>query len=86
ATSVDVERAFSGGRLTVSYLRHQLSDPVFRSAMMLKIWEQDGFMPPMKELFGAVKQSDRKKRKGAEAARKKAVAEAELGEGSMMID
>ncbi|KAH8929624.1 hypothetical protein BT69DRAFT_1364296 [Atractiella rhizophila] len=68
------------------FLRHQLSDPVFRSAMMLKLWEQDGFMPPMKELFGAVKQNDRKKRKGAEAARKKAVAEAERGEGSMMID
>ncbi|KAH8922542.1 hypothetical protein BT69DRAFT_1297867 [Atractiella rhizophila] len=77
ATSVDVERAFSGGRLMVSYLRHQLSDPVFCSAMMLKLWEQDGFMPPMKELFGAVKQNDRKKRKGAEAARKKVAAEAE---------
>ncbi|KIJ50844.1 hypothetical protein M422DRAFT_158795 [Sphaerobolus stellatus SS14] len=38
ATSVDVERAFSRGRLTVSHLRHSLKDSSTRMATVLGSW------------------------------------------------
>ncbi|KAH8930533.1 hypothetical protein BT69DRAFT_1275422, partial [Atractiella rhizophila] len=39
--------------------------------MLLNLWEQDGLLPITKELFQAVKQIDKQKRKAAEAAKKK---------------
>jgi len=38
ATSTDVERAFSRGRLTVSRMRHSLSDESTRAATVLSSW------------------------------------------------
>ena len=38
ATSVDAERAFSRGRLTVSRLRHSLSDASVRANTVLGSW------------------------------------------------
>jgi hypothetical protein len=38
AASTDVERAFSRGRLTVSRLRHSLSDETTRAATVLGSW------------------------------------------------
>ena len=38
ATSVDVERGFSRGGLTVSKLRHNLSDESTRAATVLNAW------------------------------------------------
>ena len=38
ATSTDVERAFSSGRLTVSQLRHSLSDETIRAGTLLGSW------------------------------------------------
>lgn len=40
ATSVDVERAFSKGSLTVSKHRHSLSDKSTRAAIVLSSWLQ----------------------------------------------
>jgi len=46
ATSTDVERAFSRGRLTVSRLRHSLSDESTRAATVLSSWiEMPGLLP-----------------------------------------
>ncbi|KZS91496.1 hypothetical protein SISNIDRAFT_390426, partial [Sistotremastrum niveocremeum HHB9708] len=38
ASSTDIERAFSRGRLTVSRMRHRLSDQTTRSAVLLGSW------------------------------------------------
>ena len=38
ATSMDAERAFSHGRLTVSRLRHSLSDDTVRTSTVLSSW------------------------------------------------
>ena len=46
ATSTDVERAFSRGRLTVSRMRHSLSDASTRAATVLSSWMAvPGLMP-----------------------------------------
>lgn len=42
ATSVDVERSFSKGRLIVSHLRHNLSSASFRAAQALGSWVTEG--------------------------------------------
>ncbi|KAH8924767.1 hypothetical protein BT69DRAFT_1199526, partial [Atractiella rhizophila] len=49
-SSTDVERAFSDGRLTVTHLRHRLSDARFRALLMLKLWDEDGLLADVKEL------------------------------------
>ena len=40
ATSTDAERAFSSGRLTVSRLRHSLSDSSVRAGTLLASWSR----------------------------------------------
>ncbi|RPD53478.1 hypothetical protein L226DRAFT_443259, partial [Lentinus tigrinus ALCF2SS1-7] len=40
ATSTDVERAFSRGRLTVSRLRHSLGDASVRASTLLGSWSR----------------------------------------------
>lgn len=48
ATSCDVERAFSRGRLTVSRMRHSLSDESTRAATVLSSWlSVPGLVPEM---------------------------------------
>lgn len=45
ATSCDVEPAFSRGRLTVSRIRHSLSDESTRAATVLSSWAAVGLIP-----------------------------------------
>jgi hypothetical protein len=46
ATSTDIERAFSGGRLTVSRMCHSLSSEPTRAATILGSWMKlDGLLP-----------------------------------------
>lgn len=45
ATSVDTERAFSRGALTVTYLRHALSDESTQNSIVGGSWAKDGFVP-----------------------------------------
>ncbi len=44
ATSVDVERAFSRGSLTVSKHRHALSDKSTRASVVLRSWMEAGLV------------------------------------------
>jgi hypothetical protein len=44
ATSVDVERVFSQGRLLLSHVRSRLSVQSTRALMCLGIWSQMGFV------------------------------------------
>ncbi|KAI0686990.1 hypothetical protein C8Q76DRAFT_635756, partial [Earliella scabrosa] len=46
ATSADAERGFSRGRLTVSRLRHSLSDASIRATTLVGSWARiDGLIP-----------------------------------------
>lgn len=46
ATSTDVERAFSRGGLTISKLRHSLTDKSARASTIVGMWSnRDGLVP-----------------------------------------
>jgi hypothetical protein len=69
ATSTDVERAFSRGGLTISKLRHSLSDKSARAATVLGSWSTlEGVVPKAKiiELFKNKSKRPRKKQKMTE--------------------
>ena len=51
AASTDVERAFSRGRLTVSRLRHSLSDESTRAATVLSSWANISGLIPEEEII-----------------------------------
>lgn len=51
ATSVDVERVFSKGRLSISYLRNRLSVQTTRALLCLNVWINKGFLLD-KEMVG----------------------------------
>jgi hypothetical protein len=53
ATSTDVERAFSGGRLTVSRMRHSLSSESTRASTVLGSWVKVDGLIPEQELLKA---------------------------------
>ncbi|KAH8930318.1 hypothetical protein BT69DRAFT_1275565 [Atractiella rhizophila] len=54
--------------------------------MLLKLWEQDGLLPTTKELFQAVKQNDKQKRKAAEATKRKEQEVANVVAVGMLMD
>ncbi|KAJ7060830.1 hypothetical protein C8F01DRAFT_936413, partial [Mycena amicta] len=45
ASSVDAERAFSGGRLQVNHLQHQTSSQTFKARVALGSWIGTPLMP-----------------------------------------
>ncbi|KAF8577321.1 hypothetical protein K439DRAFT_1317511, partial [Ramaria rubella] len=51
ATSTDTECAFSGGQLTVSWMRHSLSDQLTRAASVLASWASIKGMVPEAEII-----------------------------------
>jgi hypothetical protein len=64
AASTDVERAFSRGGLTVSKLRHSLSDKSVRSATVLGSWKMEGLVP-VDEIVSDFKEKHRRPKKKA---------------------
>lgn len=54
ATSTDVERAFSRGRLTVSRTRHNLSDETTRASTVLSSWYKQDYLIPSQKLIKAL--------------------------------
>lgn len=77
ATSTDVERAFSRGGLTVSKLRHQLSDKSLRAATILGSWNLAGLVP-RDDIIAAFKEKHRR-------PKKKARVEAVEDEGEVVV-
>jgi hypothetical protein len=70
ATSTDIERAFSGGRLTVSRMRHSLSSESTRASTVLGTWMKvDGFLDEL-ELTKRLKAKVDAKTAGPQAAKK----------------
>lgn len=65
ATSTDVERAFSRGGLTVSKMRHSLSDESTRAATVLSSWHDIPDLIPYNEIVNVFKdKAKRAKGKG----------------------
>jgi hypothetical protein len=60
ATSTDVERAFSRGRLTVSKMRHSLSDESTQAASVLGSWCTFPDAVPREEIMSAFKEKGRR--------------------------
>ena len=54
ATSVDAERAFSRGRLTVSRLRHSLSEQSVRASTVLGSWARIPGLVPEQEMIDMI--------------------------------
>ncbi|KAJ6492446.1 hypothetical protein C8R47DRAFT_925479, partial [Mycena vitilis] len=49
ASSVDAERAFSGGRLQVNHLQHGTSSQTFKARVALGSWLGTPLMPTSKD-------------------------------------
>ncbi|KDN47302.1 hypothetical protein RSAG8_03781, partial [Rhizoctonia solani AG-8 WAC10335] len=50
ATSVDVERAFSAGRLTINHLQHNMSPATFEAKMTVGSWYDTPLLPDISEV------------------------------------
>ncbi|KAF8600192.1 hypothetical protein BDV93DRAFT_448012, partial [Ceratobasidium sp. AG-I] len=50
ASSVDAERAFSGGRMAVNYRQHRMSLSTFRAKMALGSWYGTPLLPDIDEV------------------------------------
>ncbi|PIL32946.1 hypothetical protein GSI_05064 [Ganoderma sinense ZZ0214-1] len=75
ATSMDAERAFSRGRLTVSRLRHSLSDQSVRASTVLGSWARYSDLVPEAEAVELLRSKEKGKRKVAAAASDATVSE-----------
>ena len=62
ATSVEAERAFSRGRLTISRLRHSLSDASVRASTLLGFWASIPALVPETDVVNLIRElSDRQR-------------------------
>lgn len=50
ASSVDAERAFSGGRLMISHLQHQMSSRTFQAQMAIGSWFETPLLPGLSDV------------------------------------
>ncbi|KAJ7869331.1 hypothetical protein B0H14DRAFT_2346078 [Mycena olivaceomarginata] len=64
ASSVDAERAFSGGRLQVNHLQHQTSSQAFKAPFALGSWIGTPLLPSSKKAAVIMENSKAFKRKG----------------------
>ncbi|EJD41569.1 hypothetical protein AURDEDRAFT_127071 [Auricularia subglabra TFB-10046 SS5] len=69
ATSVDVERTFSNGRLKVSHLQHNKSTETFQAQMALRSWDGQPFWPGIDHCAEAIAANSKsaKKAKSSQA-------------------
>jgi hypothetical protein len=65
ASSCDVERGFSRGGLTVTKLRHQLSDHSTRAATVVNSWHTFPGLIPEAEIIQTFKDKPRRQRPGS---------------------
>ncbi|KAG8710798.1 hypothetical protein FRC11_004121 [Ceratobasidium sp. 423] len=54
ATSVDVERAFSAGRLTINHLQHNMSPSTFEAKRALGSWYGTPLLPDLAEVASVI--------------------------------
>ncbi|TDL14906.1 hypothetical protein BD410DRAFT_733451, partial [Rickenella mellea] len=63
ASSVDAERAFSGGRLQINHLQHNISSNSFRAKMAVGSWATTSLLPDLSELTAYIKRGPKGKGK-----------------------
>lgn len=68
ATSTDSERSFSRGRLTVSRLRHSLSDESVRTGTVLGSWADYHELVPEADVVQLLAEKSRQSRSSQAAA------------------
>ncbi|EUC58465.1 hAT family dimerization protein [Rhizoctonia solani AG-3 Rhs1AP] len=57
ATSVDAERAFSAGRLTINHLQHNMSSETFEAKMAVGSWYGTPFLPEISDVAAIIRES-----------------------------
>lgn len=70
ASSVDAERAFSGGRLQVNHLQHGISLQTFKAQVAVGSWFHTPLMPDLSVATTIMREKMRKK-KGKEKGKEK---------------
>ncbi|KDN37564.1 hypothetical protein RSAG8_10081, partial [Rhizoctonia solani AG-8 WAC10335] len=54
ATSVDAERAFSAGRLTINHLKHNMLSETFEAKMAVESWCGTPFLPEISDVVAII--------------------------------
>jgi hypothetical protein len=57
ATSVDAERAFSAGRLTINHLQHNMSSETFEAKMAVGSWYGTPLLPSLSDAAAIIRES-----------------------------
>ncbi|GAB1527909.1 hypothetical protein RhiTH_011097 [Rhizoctonia solani] len=57
ATSVDAERAFSAGRLTINHLQHNMSSETFEAKMAVGSWYGTPLLPEISDVAAIIRES-----------------------------
>ncbi|CAE6511535.1 unnamed protein product [Rhizoctonia solani] len=57
ATSVDAERAFSAGRLTINHLQHNMSSETFGAKMAVGSWYGTPLLPDLSDVAAIVREN-----------------------------
>ena len=69
ASSVDAERAFSGGRLQVNHLQHGMSSQTFKAQVALGSWIGSPIFPSTDPFIAIIEEGMRRERKPKGEAR-----------------
>ena len=67
ASSVDAERAFSGGRLQVNHLQHQISSQSFKAQVAVGSWYDSPLLPSISSVAAIINDKVSKGKKKAVA-------------------
>ena len=68
ASSVDAERAFSGGRLQLNYLQHGTSSQTFKAQMAVGSWVGSDIFPTLEPFAQIIEGKSSRSVKGKEKA------------------
>jgi hypothetical protein len=78
ASSVDAERAFSGGRLQVNHLQHGTSSQTFKAQMAVGSWVGSDIFPALDPFADMIQASSDRSRKGREKEKVKRASSREV--------
>ena len=68
ASSVDAERAFSGGRLQVNHLQHGTSSQTFKAQMAVGSWVGTDIFPTLEPFEKIIERESNRSQKGKRKA------------------
>ena len=67
ASSVDTERAFSGGHLQVNHLQHQINSQSFKAQVAVGSWYSTLILPSTKPAVGTIHNKTKGKQQATDA-------------------